>query len=278
MLKVNPPEDTQVSLRREGRRKLFLFSFFCSFSSSIVKLVNAQSIWVTPPSSSSSPLFLLLLLLLSPLLLLSRSRIELWGWDIPGLTTDSAAAMICWATRHWLQRCVCGGGGGRDERARAGRSFTDRGSVRARGRFHPQSTRTSQTSPGEKLHLLQGERERERERGVEGSELSHLGPRKKPALRRGSENSPPRSTSGWVHVAAVASHFEPVSNGGPRTDLPPEECVLLLNHRTPRSICAPVREVRTGTWERREREEVGGSPVPGPGWRCWLSRGGGAAR
>lgn len=47
------------------------------------------------------------------------------------------------------------------------------------------------------------------------------------------------------NVPPVAAHFEPVSNGGPRTDLPAEECVLLLIHQKARSFCPPVPEVRT---------------------------------
>lgn len=47
------------------------------------------------------------------------------------------------------------------------------------------------------------------------------------------------------YVPPVAAHFEPVSNGGPRTDLPAEECVLLLIHQKARSVCPPVPEVRT---------------------------------
>lgn len=68
----------------------------------------------------------------------------------------------------------------------------------------------------------------------------------KPAQRRGSENSLSLFTSACFHVPPVALHFEPVSNGGPRTDFPTEECVLLLIHRTARSFRPPVREVRTG--------------------------------
>lgn len=68
----------------------------------------------------------------------------------------------------------------------------------------------------------------------------------KPALRRGSENSHSLFTSACFHVPHAALHFEPVSNGGPRTDFPTEECVLLLIHRTARSFRPPVREVRTG--------------------------------
>lgn len=57
---------------------------------------------------------------------------------------------------------------------------------------------------------------------------------------------PPSSSSGcFFHVPPVAAHFEPVSNGGPRTDLPAEECVLLLIRQTARSFCPPAPEVRT---------------------------------
>lgn len=52
------------------------------------------------------------------------------------------------------------------------------------------------------------------------------------AQRRGSENSLSLFTSACFHVPPVALHFEPVSNGGPRTDFPAEECVLRLIHRT----------------------------------------------
>lgn len=60
-------------------------------------------------------------------------------------------------------------------------------------------------------------------------------------------------------------HFEPVSNGGPRADMPAEECALLLIHPTARSICPPVREVRTGDGEAER-----GSPGPAgrpAGWQ-----------
>lgn len=58
----------------------------------------------------------------------------------------------------------------------------------------------------------------------------------KPAQLRGSENSPSLVTSACFHVPPVVLPFEPASNGGPRTDFPPEECVLLLIHRTARSF------------------------------------------
>lgn len=49
---------------------------------------------------------------------------------------------------------------------------------------------------------------------------------------------------GCSHVPPAVSHFEPVSNGGPRPDPPSGECVLLLVRPTPRSFCPPEREVR----------------------------------
>lgn len=49
-------------------------------------------------------------------------------------------------------------------------------------------------------------------------------------------NSPSLVTSACFHVPPVVLPFEPASNGGPSTDFPPEECVLLLIHRTARSF------------------------------------------
>lgn len=82
----------------------------------------------------------------------------------------------------------------------------------------------------------------------------------KPALLCGSEiplSPSSSSTSGCVHVPPVVSHFEPVSNGGPRTDLPPEECVLLLIHPTGSQLLRSCKRGKDGGAE--------GSPGPGGG-------------
>lgn len=79
-----------------------------------------------------------------------------------------------------------------------------------------------------------------------GVQLSHLGRAARAALR-GLRKVPPPAFQQFFppHVPPDAAHFEPVSNGGPRTDLPAEECVLLLIHQKARSVCPPVPEVRT---------------------------------
>lgn len=91
----------------------------------------------------------------SPLLFLSlpfsRSRIERRGWDIPGLTTSFAAAMICGAIRHWLQRCVCGRGSGRDG-DRALQKVTIRQTYRDRERAPSRDFYWEKRTPEKTLH------------------------------------------------------------------------------------------------------------------------------
>lgn len=89
----------------------------------------------------------------------------------------------------------------------------------------------------------------------------------KPAQLRGSENSPSLVTSACFHVPPVVLPFEPASNGGPRTDFPPEECVLLLIHRTARSFQP------SGT---RGKDGQQGRPGPAALRACpvWVRRGG----
>lgn len=167
---------------------------------------------------------------------------------------------------------MCGGGSGREtETENWGRSYNN-GLERDRERVCVSSprkdvafiqTRGLPTSQEETLHHLNS--------SLDQGELSHLG---HGSLRccAGLKTlfPPPPSTSGCFHVPPVVSHFEPESNGGPRTDLPPEECVLLLTHPTARSFCPPAREVRTDGGEAER-----GVPGRLAGWLAGWERVGG---
>lgn len=178
--------------------------------------------------------------------------------------------MICWATRHWLQRCLC------RRRSRRGVSIT--GPTRRACMCVEVFLRVTQRVcdceqqhawtvfyPNKRTSNFPGV---ENFRGDQGQAFAPWPPEQ--ALLRGSENTlypPPRSLSAsvsdsWFHVPAVVLHFLPVSNGGPGADLSSEECVLLLIHRTARSFCAPVREVsRAAVRERSPGRRSG------PGFR-----------
>lgn len=194
---------------------------------------------------------------------LSRSRTELWGWDIPGLTTSLVAAVICWAIRSWLQRCVCGRNSGRDGDRGTGREVTvrERVSAQAGGRNGFIQTHGAQTSPEKPPRHLNSSLD---QRGG----VAPLAPVACAALLVWKLSFPP-STNGCFHVPLVASRVQPVSNGGPRTDLPSAECVLVLVRPTTRSICPPAREVRTAAGESERGESRAGWLA---GWERGLGR------
>lgn len=83
----------------------------------------------------------------------------------------------------------------------------------------------------------------------------------------GLKNSLSLFTSACFHVPPVALHFEPVSNGGPRTDFPAEECALRLIHRTASQLSP------SGT-----RGKDGAAGASRAGCSCTSARGTGFAR
>lgn len=169
--------------------------------------------------------------------------------------------MICGAIRHWLQRCVCGRGSGRDG-DRALQKVTIRQTDRDRERAPSRDFYWEKRTPENTLH-------HRRNASFDQGDLAHLGPDACAAFTGLKTLSPLFHFSGCFHVPQAVSHFEPVSNGGPGTDLPTEECVLLLIHRTSRSFCPPATEVRRHGGEA-ERGVPGWLPDRLAGWeRSW---------
>lgn len=159
---------------------------------------------------------------------------------------------------------MCGRGSGRDG-DRALQKVTIRQTYRDRERERQVGTFTERNGLQRKLSTTAVTRVSTR------GDLAHLGPDACAAFTglNSLSLSPLFNLSDCFHVPQAVSHFEPVSNGGPGTDLPTEECVLLLIHRTSRSFCSPATEVRRHGGEA-ERGVPGWLPDRLAGWeKSW---------